>query len=157
MSYTQTNEQQSMTQQDYSTPSPRRSRPSKPLRELVACPIGGRSSSRARHRRLVMLLPFFRGHFRGLEISEWFPVRELCGRSRIAICIGSTTRRSGKAPRRVGSRGQQRSDTGQDVARGFGSGVECYGNCKIGWDFCVGESLLKLLTENKGLPTSGRR
>lgn len=30
--------------------------------------------------------------------------------------------------------------------------AECYANCKTGWDFCVGESLLKLLTENEGLP-----
>jgi hypothetical protein len=30
--------------------------------------------------------------------------------------------------------------------------VECYGNCKTGWDFFVGESLLRLLNENKGLP-----
>ena len=30
--------------------------------------------------------------------------------------------------------------------------VECYDNCKTGWDFFVGESLSKLLNENKGLP-----
>lgn len=30
--------------------------------------------------------------------------------------------------------------------------VECYSNCKTGWDFCIGESLLKLLTDNQGLP-----
>jgi hypothetical protein len=35
---------------------------------------------------------------------------------------------------------------------GLVPGVECYENCKPGWDFCVGESLRKLLTENKGLP-----
>lgn len=35
---------------------------------------------------------------------------------------------------------------------GLVPGVECYANCEKGWDFCVGESLLKLLTENRGLP-----
>ena len=30
--------------------------------------------------------------------------------------------------------------------------IECFDDCKEGWDFYVGESLLKLLTENKGLP-----
>jgi hypothetical protein len=30
--------------------------------------------------------------------------------------------------------------------------VECYDSCKKGWNFYVGESLLKLLTQNKGLP-----
>ncbi|MDP4149396.1 MAG: SRPBCC domain-containing protein [Bacteroidota bacterium] len=29
---------------------------------------------------------------------------------------------------------------------------ECYENCEKGWNFFVGESLLKLLTEQKGLP-----
>ena len=35
---------------------------------------------------------------------------------------------------------------------GLVPGVECYGNCKEGWDFFVGESLSKLLNGNKGLP-----
>jgi Activator of Hsp90 ATPase homolog 1-like protein len=35
---------------------------------------------------------------------------------------------------------------------GLVPGVECYDRCKEGWDFYVGESLLKLLTEKKGLP-----
>jgi hypothetical protein len=35
---------------------------------------------------------------------------------------------------------------------GLVPGLECYDNCKGGWDFFVGKSLLKLLTENKGLP-----
>ena len=35
---------------------------------------------------------------------------------------------------------------------GLVPGIECYEDCKAGWDFYVGESLLKLLTENKGLP-----
>jgi hypothetical protein len=30
--------------------------------------------------------------------------------------------------------------------------VECFENCKKGWSFYVGESLYKLLTENKGSP-----
>ncbi len=30
--------------------------------------------------------------------------------------------------------------------------VECYENCEEGWNFFVGESLLKLFTDNKGLP-----
>jgi hypothetical protein len=34
--------------------------------------------------------------------------------------------------------------------------AECFNNCKAGWDFYVGESLLRLLTEGKGLP-DGRR
>jgi activator of Hsp90 ATPase-like protein len=29
---------------------------------------------------------------------------------------------------------------------------QCYENCEQGWNFYVGQSLLKLLTENKGLP-----
>jgi hypothetical protein len=35
---------------------------------------------------------------------------------------------------------------------GLHPGVECYENCEVGWNFCCGESLLKLLRENKGLP-----
>ncbi len=35
---------------------------------------------------------------------------------------------------------------------GLVPGIECYGNRKEGGDFFVGESLAKLLTENKGLP-----
>jgi hypothetical protein len=30
--------------------------------------------------------------------------------------------------------------------------IECFEDCKKGWSFFVGESLYKLLTENKGLP-----
>jgi hypothetical protein len=30
--------------------------------------------------------------------------------------------------------------------------IECFENCKKGWSFYVGESLYKLLTENKGMP-----
>jgi len=33
--------------------------------------------------------------------------------------------------------------------------VECYEDCRKGWNFYVGESLFKLLTEDKGLPGSG--
>ncbi|HZQ54615.1 MAG TPA: SRPBCC domain-containing protein [Bryobacteraceae bacterium] len=35
---------------------------------------------------------------------------------------------------------------------GLAPRAECYANCKAGWDFFVGESLLKLLNENQGLP-----
>ncbi len=31
-------------------------------------------------------------------------------------------------------------------------GIECYNDCRKGWDFYVEKSLYKLLTENKGLP-----
>jgi hypothetical protein len=34
-------------------------------------------------------------------------------------------------------------------------GVECYEDCRKGWNFYVGESLLKLFTGGKGLPGSG--
>jgi hypothetical protein len=34
-------------------------------------------------------------------------------------------------------------------------GVECYEDCSKGWSFYVGESLYKLLTEDRGLPGSG--
>lgn len=30
--------------------------------------------------------------------------------------------------------------------------VECYDDCNEGWNFYVGKSLFKFLTENKGLP-----
>lgn len=30
--------------------------------------------------------------------------------------------------------------------------IECYENCKKGWDFYAGESLKKLMTEHKGMP-----
>jgi hypothetical protein len=32
--------------------------------------------------------------------------------------------------------------------------IECFENCKKGWNFFIGESLFKLLTENKGLPST---
>ena len=38
---------------------------------------------------------------------------------------------------------------------GLVPGVECYNDCKIGWNFHIQESLFKLLTENKGLPDQG--
>ena len=41
--------------------------------------------------------------------------------------------------------------------RGLLPEVECYKDCKVGWDFYVGESLRKLLTDNKGLPDGQRR
>jgi hypothetical protein len=34
---------------------------------------------------------------------------------------------------------------------------QCYENCEQGWNFYVGKSLLKLLTENKGLPDGMKR
>jgi hypothetical protein len=34
--------------------------------------------------------------------------------------------------------------------------IACYNECKKGWDFFVGESLLKLLTEHKGLPDTSK-
>jgi hypothetical protein len=34
--------------------------------------------------------------------------------------------------------------------------VECFEACKAGWNFHVGESLIKLLTEDRGLPDHGR-
>jgi len=34
---------------------------------------------------------------------------------------------------------------------GLVPGLECYKNCEAGWNFYFGESLLKLLTEGKGL------
>jgi len=38
---------------------------------------------------------------------------------------------------------------------GLVPGVECYEDCRKGWNFYVGESLFKLFTEGKGLPGSG--
>ena len=35
--------------------------------------------------------------------------------------------------------------------------VACYDVCRKGWDFCITESLQKLLTENQGLPDRGGR
>ncbi len=35
---------------------------------------------------------------------------------------------------------------------GLVPGIECYSDCVSGWNFYVAESLLKLLTEGKGLP-----
>jgi quinol monooxygenase YgiN len=35
---------------------------------------------------------------------------------------------------------------------GLVPGIECYDNCVSGWNFYFGESLLKLLTEGRGLP-----
>lgn len=40
---------------------------------------------------------------------------------------------------------------------GLVPGIECYENCEKGWDFYVGESLQKLLTENQGIPDGRRR
>ena len=38
---------------------------------------------------------------------------------------------------------------------GLVPGVECYEDCRKGWNFYVGESLLQLFTTGKGLPGSG--
>ena len=40
---------------------------------------------------------------------------------------------------------------------GLTPAVECFEVCKAGWNFHVGESLLKLLTEDIGLPDHARR
>jgi len=34
-------------------------------------------------------------------------------------------------------------------------GIECYDNCKKGWDHFIKESLLKFITEGTGLPRKG--
>ena len=34
--------------------------------------------------------------------------------------------------------------------------IECFENCKKGWNFFVGESLFKLLTEKKGMPGAAK-
>jgi len=34
--------------------------------------------------------------------------------------------------------------------------IECYNDCKKGWNFYVGDSLLKLLSVHKGLPDTAR-
>ena len=34
--------------------------------------------------------------------------------------------------------------------------VECYENCKKGWNFFIGESLRKLITEGQGQPDRSR-
>jgi Activator of Hsp90 ATPase homolog 1-like protein len=39
---------------------------------------------------------------------------------------------------------------------GLVPGIQCYDTCKEGWNFYIGKSLFKLLTENKGLP-DGRK
>jgi hypothetical protein len=36
--------------------------------------------------------------------------------------------------------------------RGLVPGIDCYDNCIAGWNFYVGDSLLKLLLQDKGLP-----
>lgn len=33
--------------------------------------------------------------------------------------------------------------------------IECYDNCRKGWDFYIEKSLFNLLTENKGMPDKG--
>jgi Activator of Hsp90 ATPase homolog 1-like protein len=40
---------------------------------------------------------------------------------------------------------------------GLVPGVECYEVCRKGWNFCITESLQKLLTENQGIPDGGGR
>ncbi|HZS51979.1 MAG TPA: hypothetical protein VFA54_14025 [Bryobacterales bacterium] len=40
---------------------------------------------------------------------------------------------------------------------GLVPGAACYGTCEKGWNFYVGESLLKLPAENKGLPNQRPR
>ena len=35
---------------------------------------------------------------------------------------------------------------------GLVSGIECYNDCVKGWDFYIGTSLFKLITEGKGMP-----
>jgi hypothetical protein len=40
---------------------------------------------------------------------------------------------------------------------GLTPAVECFKACEAGWNFHVGESLLKLLTEDCGLPDHGRK
>jgi hypothetical protein len=40
---------------------------------------------------------------------------------------------------------------------GLAPGVECYENCRNGWNFYITESLQKLLAENQGIPDGQRR
>jgi hypothetical protein len=39
---------------------------------------------------------------------------------------------------------------------GLTPAVECFETCEAGWNFHVGQSLLKLLTEGRGLPDHGK-
>ena len=39
---------------------------------------------------------------------------------------------------------------------GLTPAVECFKGCEAGWNFHVGESLLRLLVEDRGLPDHGR-
>ena len=48
--------------------------------------------------------------------------------------------------------GDARRTTVSMTHHGLVPQVECYELCKTGWNFYVGESLRKLLTEGKGLP-----
>ena len=38
---------------------------------------------------------------------------------------------------------------------GLVPGIECFDDCKIGWDFYIKQSLFKYLSEGKGLPDQG--
>ena len=40
---------------------------------------------------------------------------------------------------------------------GLVPGIECYNDCKEGWGFHIGKSLLQLLTEKKGIPNVNTR
>ena len=40
---------------------------------------------------------------------------------------------------------------------GLQPGIECYESCRNGWNFFVGESLYRLITEEKGLPDTARK
>lgn len=42
------------------------------------------------------------------------------------------------------------------IHRGLAPEIECYNDCKKGWDFYAGESLRKLITEKKGQPDASK-
>ncbi len=44
------------------------------------------------------------------------------------------------------------NSTASLVLLGLVPGIECYDECKIGWDDYIQKSLFKFLAENKGLP-----
>jgi hypothetical protein len=48
---------------------------------------------------------------------------------------------------------ESEGDTTVEITHeGLHPGVECYADCRKGWDFYVGKSLLQFLTTGKGLP-----
>lgn len=86
------------------------------------------------------------------KVAELIPNQSGSGSQGIVICIGSAIRPNEGREIAVDLSSENGETRITMTNVGLIPEVECDNHCAAGWNFYVIESLLKLLTEGKGLP-----